>query len=513
MNFEGENISLKDALFVDNITGDIESFRIRSDSIARVLIFPPVSNYHRFLIHKVVETGFPQFTTFSVGEGIHRRTVIAFQLHLLNQISNQANNSRETSEEPSQNNLLTQDKEESPNTENINEDTDRIALVKLDGDNSSATELKNNPSTFDNNDKDSTESEISSEDYCATNLEHINSDTTTSDATSTTQDSISDNCTDMTAENEISDSDKSLSAKEQANNAEAIRRKAKRPAQAVYVPPRGRLTTNISNPTSPTSQESPTKLKKEVIKTSTRKSSQSISTKECELSSDKTSSKNISAEDNEEKENTLDVTNQIVSEITEAVGGVQIEEPLVDYLSFQTSDSSINIDQFGHVIELYNFPATYKTTDLVNAFQAFTSRWDIKWVDDTHALGVFSSSDVAAEALAVRHPIISTRPLNMATPQSKIKAQVLLEELLPYKPRPVSCTGPARRLLQRALGSSMRVPEASKVENDRLKEAQRRKEEERRREGVEEERKKRREGTEERGRGDKKYRFGQHDDR
>ncbi len=44
-------------------------------------------------------------------------------------------------------------------------------------------------------------------------------------------------------------------------------------------------------------------------------------------------------------------------------------------------------------------------------------RWDIKWVDDTHALGVFSSSDVAAEALAVRHPIISTRPLNMATPQ------------------------------------------------------------------------------------------------
>ncbi len=27
MNFEGQNISLKDALFVDNITGDIENFR------------------------------------------------------------------------------------------------------------------------------------------------------------------------------------------------------------------------------------------------------------------------------------------------------------------------------------------------------------------------------------------------------------------------------------------------------------------------------------------------------
>ena len=46
----------------------------------------------------------------------------------------------------------------------------------------------------------------------------------------------------------------------------------------------------------------------------------------------------------------------------------------VDYLAFQTSDSTINIDQFGHVIELYDFPAEYKTTDLVNGFKAFTSR-------------------------------------------------------------------------------------------------------------------------------------------
>ena len=79
-------------------------------------------------------------------------------------------------------------------------------------------------------------------------------------------------------------------------------------------------------------------------------------------------------------------------------------------------------------------------------------RWDIKWVDDTHALGVFSSSEVAAEALSVRHPTILTRPLNMATPQSKSKARSVLEELLPYKPRPVSCTATARRLLQGALG-------------------------------------------------------------
>jgi hypothetical protein len=106
----------------------------------------------------------------------------------------------------------------------------------------------------------------------------------------------------------------------------------------------------------------------------------------------------------------------------------------------------------------------------------FNFRWDIKWVDDTHALGVFSSPEVAAEALALRfefltsfcslfdiffsililclyrHPRILSRPLNMATPQSKSKARAVCEQLLPYKPRPASCTAPARRLLQWALG-------------------------------------------------------------
>jgi len=83
MNFEGQNISLADALFVDNITGELETWRIKSDEVARALVFPPVNNYHRFLIHKVVETGFPEFTTFSVGEGEDRRTVVCFQQHLL----------------------------------------------------------------------------------------------------------------------------------------------------------------------------------------------------------------------------------------------------------------------------------------------------------------------------------------------------------------------------------------------------------------------------------------------
>lgn len=71
---------------------------------------------------------------------------------------------------------------------------------------------------------------------------------------------------------------------------------------------------------------------------------------------------------------TRDMTDQVVAEITTALGGVQMESPAVDYTSFQTSDTTINIDQFGHVIELYDFPPEMKTNDLMAAFSAFTSR-------------------------------------------------------------------------------------------------------------------------------------------
>ena len=69
-----------------------------------------------------------------------------------------------------------------------------------------------------------------------------------------------------------------------------------------------------------------------------------------------------------------DVTDQVVAEITAAVGGVQIEAPIIDYLSFRTSDSTINIDQFGHVIELYDFPGHFTTPNLMSAFSTLSSK-------------------------------------------------------------------------------------------------------------------------------------------
>ena len=61
-------------------------------------------------------------------------------------------------------------------------------------------------------------------------------------------------------------------------------------------------------------------------------------------------------------------------------------------------------------------------------------------------------------------------------------------------------------------GSAMRVPEASKQENERLQEARRRKEEDRRRDGDKTEVRKRREGGD-KPNVDKKHRYDEHDHR
>lgn len=435
MNFEGQNISLSDALFVDNITGDLENWRIKSEVISRVLVFPPVNNYHRFLIHKVVETGFPEFTTFSVGDGEDRRTVVCFQQQLLEFTlgNHKWEKARDTGEY-----------RDMVEVEDFVKTSDLVSDVSKH-------------SHFINGFKDRKDTDfLSAKDDSSTNSNAFENRTTISNNTSVAEAEIYKDCEDdpsPKSDKSAFESSAEPSPAGTPSKKPSRRSKSKRPERAVYVPPRGR-----GKPLSPNAMEFRPNNAQHVLANETAQTPAIVVAV-------------VPARD---------VTNQVVNEITSAVGGVQIETPTVDYKSFQTSDSTINIDQFGHVIEIYDFPHQMKTNDLMAAFHAFTSRWDIKWVDDTHALGVFSSAEVAAEALAMRHPNIKSRPLNMATSQSKCKARAVCEYLLPYKPRPATSTAPARRLLQWALGSDKKVPAASKVEQDRLRDAIKRKEEERR---------------------------------
>ncbi|EZA47742.1 Growth inhibition and differentiation-related protein 88-like protein [Ooceraea biroi] len=142
----------------------------------------------------------------------------------------------------------------------------------------------------------------------------------------------------------------------------------------------------------------------------------------------------------------------LIEELTSAVGEVTIEEPKNDYKAY-SKQIEVSSDEFAHVVEIYNFPSEFKTSDLAAAFSSFKNGgFELKWVDDTHCLGVFSSPLVAAEVLASDHPFVKTRPLSEATALSKTKARKSAEFLQPYRNRPETCAALARRLVTGALG-------------------------------------------------------------
>lgn len=146
----------------------------------------------------------------------------------------------------------------------------------------------------------------------------------------------------------------------------------------------------------------------------------------------------------------------LIEELTRNVGRVKVATAESDYRSYQTSDERSTDGEC--IIEIYDFPAEFKTHDLLTVFAAYRNRsFHIKWVDDTHALGIFSSPLVADEVLASDLPFVKTRPLRLAIAESKIKARNLI---LPPMERPKTCTAMARRLVTGALG--LRLPSASK---------------------------------------------------
>lgn len=62
---------------------------------------------------------------------------------------------------------------------------------------------------------------------------------------------------------------------------------------------------------------------------------------------------------------------------------------------YHLKQTVLNAEDYPHILEISNFPVEYKTTDLNQIFAAYKkSGFDIKWVDDTHALAIFSNSKI-----------------------------------------------------------------------------------------------------------------------
>ncbi|XP_055376844.1 dual specificity protein kinase pyk3 [Condylostylus longicornis] len=168
---------------------------------------------------------------------------------------------------------------------------------------------------------------------------------------------------------------------------------------------------------------------------------------------------------------------KLIEELTATVGKVQIETPKTDYSAYLMKQDILSEEEFPHVLEISNFPVEFKTQDLMMIFSDYKeSGFDIKWVDDTHALAVFSSSKIAAEVLAKHHPFVALKPLAEATFESRAKAKKCSSSLQPYRPRPETCAALARRLVTGALGVRLKTA-AQERENEKrvLKEAKERK--------------------------------------
>lgn len=147
---------------------------------------------------------------------------------------------------------------------------------------------------------------------------------------------------------------------------------------------------------------------------------------------------------------TADLTEEIMAHLKE-METVSIEHSYNDYSGFE--NVWVNSDDFGHVIEIYDFPAVFTTDDLLDAFTEYSDGgMKIKWVDNTHALGVFSSESAALNALSIRHPLLKARILSEGSKKAKGKAIRRAEFIQPVKERPRTDCAVARRMVTRALG-------------------------------------------------------------
>ncbi|CAH2054163.1 unnamed protein product, partial [Iphiclides podalirius] len=163
----------------------------------------------------------------------------------------------------------------------------------------------------------------------------------------------------------------------------------------------------------------------------------------------------------------------LLEELTATVGKVHITKTRNSYDQYQSRGQALLSgpcdETFAHVVEVYDFPSEFKTNDLLSLFSEYKDTgFEIKWVDDTHALIVFSSAKIAAEVLSTQRSLARCRPLHAATLESRNKAKKCAEFLQPYRQRPETCTALARRLVSGALGVRLSTARQERAEERRL---------------------------------------------
>lgn len=132
---------------------------------------------------------------------------------------------------------------------------------------------------------------------------------------------------------------------------------------------------------------------------------------------------------------------------------LEARKPDIDYLSFRPVEHDLQNNDFRHLTEVYDFSPDLTTSDLSLALQAMGLKdFDIKWVDDTHAIGVFSTEFQAQQAIKGSSLLLKIRPVTEGTRETQLKVKSFKDLLLPYKSRPETTAVVARNLVSSALG-------------------------------------------------------------
>ena len=89
------------------------------------------------------------------------------------------------------------------------------------------------------------------------------------------------------------------------------------------------------------------------------------------------------------------------------LGLYQSVPPLTDYLTLQTVGFETPREKaLRRVVELGDFPKALKTSDLESVLHSGLGKlnkyYDLRWVDDTHALCIFAEDADAANCLAIK---------------------------------------------------------------------------------------------------------------
>ncbi|KRT79817.1 hypothetical protein AMK59_7145 [Oryctes borbonicus] len=148
------------------------------------------------------------------------------------------------------------------------------------------------------------------------------------------------------------------------------------------------------------------------------------------------------------------------------VNGGNTEQIKINKISENNKDDTSDEEEYpkkntgpndlDHVIELYDFPSSFKTQDLVQLYSDVNNElMYVKWCDETHALLVLSTPNQVKRALHIQHDIIKSRSMSNG---SSIALQVASRvDLKPAMKRPQTNMQTARRLINNHLGTKSKL--------------------------------------------------------